>query len=113
MMRAALLSIGVLLAGVLASGQTTPQTTNAQGTAYKPGDFQNGNPNYPARNPFYFEGRVDWDLLQIAQPSNAWEFAQRGIHYQDDLGDPQKAIADYRQSISMNNLADGTCRIVT
>ena len=100
------------LAGTLAA-QSNPQTTNPQGRPYKPGDFQNGNPNYPVRNPFYFEGRVDWDLLQIAQPSNAWEYAQRGIHYQDDLGDTQKAIADYRQSIAMNNLADGTCRIVT
>ena len=101
-----------MIAGIL-TAQPNPQTTNAQGRPYKPGDFQNGNPNYPARNPFYFEGRVDWDLLQIGQPSNAWEYAQRGIHYQDDLGDAQRAIADYRQSISMNNLADGSCRIVT
>src|SRR5271170_5556696 len=101
-----------MLAGV-AAAQPNPQTTNAQGQPYKPGDFQAGNPNYPARNPFYFEGRVDWDLLKISQPSNAWEYAQRGIHYQDDLGDAERAKSDYRQSISMNSLADGGCRIVT
>ena len=35
----------------------------AQDQAYKPGiTYQATNPNYPVRNPFYFEGRVDWDL---------------------------------------------------
>jgi len=88
--------------------------TLAQNVTYKPGvTYQTTNPNYPARNPFYFEGRVDWDLLKIDQPSNAWEYAQRGIHKQDDLEDAQGAIDDYRQSISMNNLDNGTCQIVT
>ena len=45
------------------------------------------NPNYPIPNPFYFEGRIDWDLLKITQPSNAWEYMQRGIHEQDDLAE--------------------------
>jgi tetratricopeptide (TPR) repeat protein len=86
----------------------------AQNATYKPGvTYQTANPNYPARNPFYFEGRVDWDLLRIGQPSNAWEFAQRGIHKQDDLEDMQGAIEDYRQSIALNNLDKGTCQIVT
>src|ERR1043166_7992728 len=85
-----------------------------QGTTYKPGvTYQTTNPNYPVRNPFYFEGRVDWDLVKIDQPSNAWEYAQRGIHKQDDLEDFQGAIEDYRKSIAMNNLHDGTCRIIT
>jgi tetratricopeptide (TPR) repeat protein len=104
-----------LALGGLANAQTTqtsPQTTNAQGSPYKPGDFQNGNANYPARNPFYFEGRVDWDLLKIDQPSNAWEFAQRGIHYQDDLKDTTSAIADYQKSISLNSLQNGTCQLI-
>jgi hypothetical protein len=61
----------ILVPVLLANAQTTPQSTNAQGTPYKPGDIQNGNANYPTPNPFYFEGRVDWDLLNITQPSNA------------------------------------------
>ncbi len=80
---------------------------------YKPGDFQSGNPNYPDRNPFYFEGRVDWNLLKIDQPSNAWEFAQRGIYRQEDLEDIPGAIADYRQSYARNNLGNGTCQLIT
>src|ERR1700730_17391478 len=86
----------------------------AQDAPYKPGiTYQTANPNYPARNPFYFEGRVDWDLLKIDQPSNAWEFAQRGIHKQDDLEDFAGAIDDFRKAISLNNLQNGTCQIVT
>ena len=81
---------------------------------YQPGvTFQSTNPNYPVRNPFYFEGRIDWDLLKIDQPSNAWEFAQRGIHKQDDLEDFQAAIDDYRKSIALNSLANGTCQLIT
>lgn len=115
MMRRALILICTCFAaaGLSAFGQASPQSTNAQGTPYKPGDFQNGNANYPTRNPFYFEGRVDWDLLKITQPSNAWEYAQRGIHYQDDLNDNESAIADYQKSISMNSLENGTCQLVT
>lgn len=87
---------------------------SGQDATYKPGvTYQTANPNYPAPNPFYFEGRVDWDLLKIDQPSNAWEFAQRGIHKQDDLEDFQGAVEDYRKSISMNNVANGTCQILT
>src|SRR5260370_29617408 len=87
----------------------------AQGqSGYVPGvTFQKDNPNYPPRNPFYFEGRVDWNLLKIDQPSNAWEFEQRGMHKQDDLEDNAGAIADYRQAIAMNNLDNGTCQLVT
>ena len=105
--------LSIALAASFAHAQNTSQSTNAQGTPYKPGDFQNGNANYPSRNPFYFEGRVDWDLLKITQPSNAWEYAQRGIHYQDDLNDIAHALADYRQSISLNSLENGTCQLIT
>ena len=85
----------------------------AQDATYTPGvTYQTANPNYPQRNPFYFEGRVDWDLLKIDQPSNAWQFAQRGIHKQDDLEDFQGAMEDYQKSIAMNNLANGTCQII-
>jgi tetratricopeptide (TPR) repeat protein len=86
----------------------------AQDASYKPGvTYQTANPNYPARNPFYFEGRVDWDLLKIDQPSNAWEYAQRGIHKQDDLEDVRGAIDDYRKAMALNSLDNGTCQIVT
>jgi tetratricopeptide (TPR) repeat protein len=99
----------LLLAAASAMGQTNPQDPN-----YKPGvTFQSANPNYMIRNPFYFEGRVDWNLLQITNPSNAWEYAQRGIHEQDDLLDLTDAIADYQKSISMNDLTNGTCQLIT
>jgi tetratricopeptide (TPR) repeat protein len=88
------------------------QTSNS--TRYVPGvTYQSANPNYPQPNPFYFEGRIDWNLLNITTPGNAWEFAQRGIHKQDDLKDMPGAIQDYEQSISMNSLANGTCQIVS
>ena len=65
------------------------------------------------RNPFYFEGRMDWALLKIDTPTNAWEFAQRGIYKQDDLEDIAGAIADYQESIARNSLANGTCQVIT
>ncbi len=102
--------------GLFASraGVALAQSTPATSSTYVPGvTYQQANPNYPIRNPFYFEGRIDWNLLKITQPSNAWEYAQRGIYKQDDLEDYTGAIADYQQSISMNNLANKTCQLVT
>lgn len=96
-------TIVLTLVSLSAFGQST----------YKPGDFQKDNPNYPKRNPFYFEGRIDWNLLKIDTPGDTWEFAQRGIHRQDDLGDIPGAIADYQKSISLNSLDDGSCQLVT
>ena len=46
-------------------------------------------------------------------PGNAWEYAQRGIHRQDDFEDIAGAIADYRESLALNSLSDGSCQIVT
>ena len=90
------------------------QAQSAPPAPYIPGaTYQTANPVYPTRNPFYFEGRIDWDLLKITTPSNAWEFAQRGIHEQDDLEDIPSAIADYRQSISLNSLTAGSCQLIT
>ncbi|HEV2689180.1 MAG TPA: hypothetical protein VGV35_11515 [Bryobacteraceae bacterium] len=90
-----------------------PALAPAQNKNYTPGvTYQSNNPNYPARNPFYFEGRIDWDLLKIDQPSNAWEFVQRGIHKQDDLADFQGAIDDYRKALETNSLANATCQIL-
>jgi tetratricopeptide (TPR) repeat protein len=77
------------------------------------GVFQTANPHYPIRNPFYFEGKIDYEKLAIASPGNAWEYAQRGIHRQDDLEDISGAMADYRESLSLNSLSKGSCQIVT
>jgi tetratricopeptide (TPR) repeat protein len=88
-------------------------TVFAQTTPYTPGEFQSTNPNYPKPNPFYFEGKIDWNLLGITQPQNAWDFLQRGIHFQDDMDDIPDAISDYQTSLSMNSLQNQTCQIVT
>ncbi|MGH9711714.1 MAG: tetratricopeptide repeat protein [Candidatus Acidiferrales bacterium] len=85
----------------------------AQKAAYTPGEFQSSNPNYPKPNPFYFEGKIDWNLLGITQPQNAWDFLQRGLHFQDDMNDIPDAINDYQTSLSMNSLQNNTCQIVT
>ena len=70
------------------------------------------NPNYPARNPFYFEGKIDYELLRIDQPATAWEYMQRGIHSQDDREDYRAAIEDYRKALELNNVDNGSCQIV-
>ncbi len=81
---------------------------------YIPGvTYQSENPNYPKPNPFYFEGRIDWNLLKLEQPVNAWDYMEHGIYNQDDVQDKAAAIADYQRSISMNSLTNGTCQIVT
>lgn len=85
----------------------------AQTVPYAPGYFQSTNPNYPKPNPFYFEGKIDWNLLGITQPQNAWEYLQRGMHYQDDLDDVPDAITDYQTSLAMNSLQAQTCQLVT
>jgi hypothetical protein len=112
------LSRTVALFSLLAAsgfGQTpAPAPIVTPSSVYVPGvTYQATNPNYPLPNPFFFEGRIDWNLLKIDTPSNAWEFEQRGIYKQDDLQDTAGAIADYQQSISLNNLANNTCQIVT
>jgi hypothetical protein len=86
---------------------------NSPNGTYIPGQYQQTNPNYPKPNPFYFEGRIDWNLLKITTPANTWEFLQRGIHEQDDLDDIPDAINDYQTSLSMNSLQNNTCQIVT
>lgn len=89
----------LLLAAVCASGQTVET-------------FQTTNPNYPTRNPFYFEGKITWEKLGITTPSNAWEYMQRGMYEQDDLQNVTAAQADYQQALSMNSLQNSTCQIV-
>lgn len=105
-----LLSVARLAAQTLPA----PATTLPDPNKYIPGvTYQSTNPNYPIRNPFYFEGRIDWDLLKITTPSNAWEFVQRGIHEQDDLEDNASAINDYTTAINKNSLTNGTCQLIT
>jgi tetratricopeptide (TPR) repeat protein len=106
---------GMLALAPAAMAQQTLTGGLTTGTGpYVPGvTFQSDNPSYMNRNPFFFEGRVDWNLLHIATPSTVWEFVQRGIHYQDDLEDTTDAIADYQTAISMNSLSNGTCQIFT
>jgi len=115
-----ILSACALAASVCASlataqlSQTVPGPNTTTPNAFVPGTtYQAANPNYMTRNPFYFEGRVDWNLLNISTPSNAWEFVQRGIHYQDDLQDSASAIADYQTALNQNGLSNGTCQIPT
>lgn len=98
----------------LLAAEARAQTTSINSSNYVPGvSYQSTNPNYPIPNPFYFEGRVDWSLLKITSPSNAWEYMERGIHEQDDLSDNADAIADYQQAIARNNLGNKSCQLVT
>lgn len=85
----------------------------AQSSGYTPGEFQSSNPYYPKPNPFFFEGKIDWNLLQITTPQTAWDYLQRGMHFQDDMDDIPDAMADYQTSLSMNSLQNNTCQIVT
>jgi tetratricopeptide (TPR) repeat protein len=102
-----------VIVAAAALGQTSTSGSSTS-PPYVPGvTFQTTNPNYPLPNPFYFEGRIDWNLLGITTPTTAWDFEQRGIYEQDDLNDLTDAIADYKQAITLNGLANGTCQIVT
>lgn len=104
------LNIAVLSIIALATGWAQSPSSST----YVPGvTFQSSNPFYPTPNPFYFEGKIDWEKLNISQPSTAWEYMQRGIHEQDDQEDYQDAITDYEQALSLNSLANGTCQIIT
>lgn len=106
---------GALAVAATAFAQHTPTNGLTTGSGpYVPGvTYQADNPNYLNRDPFYFEGRVDWNLLKITNPSTPWEYTQRGIHYQDDLQDIPDAIADYQTAINMNSLTNSTCQILT
>lgn len=99
--------LAVMSVGVVAQNGGYP--------GYTVGEFQTTNPNYPKPDPFYFEGKIDWNLLGITQPQTTWDYLQRGIHYQDDMNDIPDAIADYQTSLSMNSLqaVPRTCTVVT
>jgi len=53
---------------------------------------QNPNPSH------FFEFRVDWPILGIAEPRTAWEYTQRGMYLQDEVGDVNAAIVDYMRA---------------
>jgi tetratricopeptide (TPR) repeat protein len=109
-LRILITAVTVLTIAGIAPAQN-PTTTPGK---YVPGvTYQAANPNYPVPNPFYFEGKIDWELLKITTPQNTWDFAQRGIHKQDDLEDYAGAISDYRQSLAGNSLSNGTCQILS
>lgn len=101
---ASLLAVLVLMATSAAMAQTS---------GFTPGQFQASNPHYPKPNPFFFEGKIDWDKLAITTPSNSWEYVQRGIHKQDDLGDIAGAIQDYQTALTTNGITNNTCQVVT
>jgi tetratricopeptide (TPR) repeat protein len=104
----------ILLSGLSLIAFASEQALAQTSPPYIPGvTYQTDNPNYFKPNPFYFEGRIDWNLLNLTQPVNAWDYAQRGIHNQDDLLNTAAAITDYQTSISLNSLANGSCQIVT
>jgi len=63
-----------------------------------PGSIINPQDPNPAN---FFESRVDWPLLHIAQPRTAWEYTQRGIYSQDDVGDTAAALADYLRAATL------------
>lgn len=107
--------LGALAVASSALAQHTPTNGLTTGNGpYVPGvTYQADNPNYLNRAPFYFEGRVDWNLLKITSPSTPWEYTQRGIHYQDDMQDTTDAISDYQTAISMNSLTNNTCQLIT
>lgn len=94
------ITIATLLLVASFAGAQVPAATRAN------------NPNYPKRNPFYFEGKIQWELLGIDNPINEWEYVQRGIRKQDDLEDTVGAIADYRAALATNGLTNSTCQII-
>lgn len=71
---------------------------------YRGLDSQGGQPAAQSPNPvFFFEAKVNWPALKVAEPRTAWEYAQRGMYRQDDLGDLEAAKADYEKSEQMND----------
>jgi tetratricopeptide (TPR) repeat protein len=110
--RASALSLCLLVAGL--TGTSAAQTTTTGSGPYVPGvTYQSFNPNYPKPNPFFFEGKIDWEKLAITQPVNAFDYTQQAIHKQDDLNDISGAIADYQTALTMNSITGGTCQLVT
>ena len=105
-------SIGSSQERPLSQQQTAAPLSTSEAPAQQQVTREN-NPNYPTRNPFYFEGKIDYELLGIDEPANAWEYMQRGIHRQDDQENYRGAMQDYRRALDLNSTENGTCQIVT
>jgi tetratricopeptide (TPR) repeat protein len=103
--------VGVILLGPVI--RTTSGQAPGPSSFQPPGPYQTTNPNYLNRNPLYFEGKVDWNLLKIDQPQNAWDYLQRGMHRQDEMEDYAGAMSDYQSALALNSLQNGTCQIVS
>jgi tetratricopeptide (TPR) repeat protein len=56
---------------------------------------QNPNPSH------FFEEKAYWPQLGIETPRTAWEYTQRAMYLQDDVGDLAAAMADYQQADAM------------
>ena len=55
----------------------------------------NPNPSH------FFEEKAYWPQLGIETPRTPWEYTQRGMYLQDDVGDLAAAMADYNQADAM------------
>jgi hypothetical protein len=81
------------------SGKAVSQFRGQYEPLYAGIDSPGAIPAPQDQNPrHFFEERVDWPLLNIAEPRTAWEYTQRGIHFQDDVGDVEAAMADYMRA---------------
>ncbi len=83
--------------GAIASPQSYPPLhagIGSPGSVILEGE-QHENP------PFFAIVRSDWLTLGIEEPRTAWEFVQRGIHFQDDLEDEEAARLDYEHALEL------------
>ena len=115
-------AISALLVASLALGagpgqsQEPTQSQTLSALSDPPGSPRQGhsvpdNPHYPPPNPFYFEGKIDYELLHINEPATPWEYMQRGIHRQDDLDDLEGAIVDYQEALGEPSLFTARLRL--
>ncbi len=112
----ALLVASLALTAVSVQSEEPTQSQTLSALSDPPGSPRQGqsvpdNPHYPPPNPFYFEGKIDYELLQINEPATPWEYMQRGIHRQDDLDDPEGAIADYQEALGEPSLFTARLRL--
>ncbi len=112
-------ALAILLAVAIFGPQTAQSQAESAGYTSIASERAHANPqneandNYLTRNPFYFEGRVDWDLLNVqGEPADPFEYMQRGINHQDHER-YEEAKKDYRAALSLNSLQNGSCQIIT
>ncbi len=104
------LIVVLVLAGVVAFAVVRPDQSKAIATptSYPPLHAGIGSPGSVIRegeqpeNPEFFAiVKTDWPVLGIAEPRTAWEFVQRGIHYQDNLENEEAGRLDYEHALEM------------